>query len=270
MGHGKKLRRHRNALKVYAPDTANIAAVVLAMPDEEASDGLSLGPLTEEMPPPNLTTDINGTSSLNQEQYSQLVTLISNFSDIFMDNPGVASLPAYHLDTGPAQPICRKPYRSALHWKPKIEAEIQQLLSAGIIRPSSSPWSSPIIAVPKKTGDVRLCVDFRAVNQLTLPDNYPLPRIDDLLATVSSAKFLTTLDLTQGYHQIEPTAETIPKTAFISHCGKFEYLRLPSVYVMHLPTSNDAWMLFLLISTLTLIQTILASPQTPGKLTRTS
>ena len=70
-------------------------------------------------------------------------------------------------------------------------------------------------------------MDFRAVNQLTLPDNYPLPRIDDLLATVSSAKFLTTLDLTQGYHQIELTTETIPKTAFISHCGKFEYLRLP-------------------------------------------
>ena len=94
MGHGKKLRRLRNALKVYAP-AANIAAVVLAMPDEEASDGLSLGPLTEEMPPPNLTTDISGTSSLNQQQYSQLVTLISNFSEIFMDNPGVSSLPAY-------------------------------------------------------------------------------------------------------------------------------------------------------------------------------
>lgn len=83
------------------------------------------------------------------------------------------------------------------------------------------------MAVPKKTGDVRICIDFRAINQLTTPDNYPLPRIDDLLAIVSSANYLTTLDLTQGYHQIELTPSTIPKTAFIAHCGKFEYVRLP-------------------------------------------
>lgn len=86
MGHGKKLRRHRNALKVYTPD---IATIVLAMPDEEASDGLSLGPLAEETSPTNLTADIKGTSYLNKQQYSELVT---NFSDIFTDNPGVASL----------------------------------------------------------------------------------------------------------------------------------------------------------------------------------
>ena len=83
------------------------------------------------------------------------------------------------------------------------------------------------MAVPKKNGDVRLCVDFQALNKVTAPDNYPLPRIDDLLATVSKAKYLTTLDLTKEYHQIALEPSTIPKTAFTSHCGKYEYVRLP-------------------------------------------
>lgn len=134
---------------------------------------------------------------------------------------------SYDLDIGQAPPICRKPYRPALQWKPKIEQEPQTLMEHGIIRPSSSPWSSPIMAVPKKSGDVRICVDFRAINQMTAPDNYPLPRIDDLLASVSSARYLTTLDLTQGYHQVLLTPSTIPITAFVTHRGKYEYLRLP-------------------------------------------
>ena len=83
------------------------------------------------------------------------------------------------------------------------------------------------LAQSKKNGDIRLCVDFWALNKVTAPDNYPLPRIDDLLATVSKAKYLTTLDLTKGYHQIALEPSTIPKTAFTSHCRKYEYLRLP-------------------------------------------
>lgn len=83
------------------------------------------------------------------------------------------------------------------------------------------------MAVPKKTGDIRICIDFRAVNALTTPNTYPLPRIDNLLATVSAAMYLTTLDLTKGYHQIRMTEESIPKTAFITHSGKYEYTRLP-------------------------------------------
>ena len=147
--------------------------------------------------------------------------------DVFSTIPGVADLPPYKLDTGDTPPISRKPYRPSLQWKTKLEQEIQSLLDHGIIRHSTSPWSSPIMAVPKKNGDVRLCVDFRALNKVTAPDNYPLPRIDDLLATVSKAKYLTTLDLTKGYHQIALEPSTIPKTAFTSHCGKYEYVRLP-------------------------------------------
>ena len=96
-----------------------------------------------------------------------------------------------------------------------------------MIQPSQLPWSSPAITVPKKNGEVRLCVDFRSINRVTLPVSYPLPRIDELLAAVSNATYLTSLGLTQGYHQVKLSPETVPKTAFTTHCGKFEYTRLP-------------------------------------------
>ena len=140
----------------------------MAQPDDEATDKLKLGPAAEEPHQTNIPNDIKGIEHLEQTQKDQLLKLVTNYSDVFSDTPGVAALPAYNLDTGQATPICRKPYRPALQWKPKIEQELQNLLDAGIIRPSSSPWSSPIMAVPKKTGDVRIFVDFRAINQLTV------------------------------------------------------------------------------------------------------
>jgi len=147
------------------------------------------------------------------------------FSEIIQ--PWQIRMPLYSVDTGSAQPICRKPYRTALHFKPKLEEHIQQLLKDGIIRPSTSPWSSPVLTIPQKNGGVRLCVDFREINKLLPQDSYPLPLINDLLASVSKAKFLTTLDLTQGYHQVGLTEDSIPKTAFTVHNGKYEYLHMP-------------------------------------------
>lgn len=156
-----------------------------------------------------------------------MIDIILKYSDVFNEVPEIADIPAYHLDTGTSPPVVRKPYRPPLLLKPKIEEEIEELLSLGIIEPSSSPWSSPIIPVPKPGGAVRLCIDFRGVNQLTSQDTYPLPRIDDLLAHVSAAKYLTTLDLSKGYHQIPLDQETREKIAFVCHKGKFQYMRLP-------------------------------------------
>lgn len=169
----------------------------------------TLGPTTDDNKNINIPQDIKGTDNLSPSQQQEIASLITNSMDVFSTIPGVADLPPYKLDTGDTPPISRKPYRPSLQWKTKLEQEIQSLLDHGIIRHSTSPWSSPIMPVPKKNGDVRLCVDFRALNKVTAPDNYPLPRIDDLLATVSKAKYLTTLDLTKGYHQIALEPSTI-------------------------------------------------------------
>ena len=130
--------------------------------------------------------------------------LTHQLQEAFNSEPEEASLQAYDLQTEHKKPVVRKPYRPPLNLKPSIDREIDQLLKLGIIQPSTSPWSSPVIPVPKKDGSVRLCVDFRWVNEHTLQDTYPLPRVDDLLAQVSAKQFLTTLDL--SYQRLPPSA----------------------------------------------------------------
>ena len=97
----------------------------------------------------------------------------------------------------------------------------------GVVQPSASAWASPIVIVPKKDGTSRFCVDFRRVNAVTKKDVYPLPRIDDILDTLGGAQYFSTLDLSSGYWQIELDPATRDKSAFTSHCGLYEFTRMP-------------------------------------------
>ena len=104
---------------------------------------------------------------------------------------------------------------------------IQEMKDGGIIRPSSSPWSSPVILVKKKNGTTRFCIDYRRVNAVTRKDAYPLPRVDDTLDTLSGSAWFTTLDLVSGYWQIEVDPNDREKTAFATTEGHFEFNRMP-------------------------------------------
>ena len=97
----------------------------------------------------------------------------------------------------------------------------------GVIRPSNSPWSSPVVLVRKRDGTLRFCIDYRVLNFVTKPDVFPLPRINDLLDQLGKSKYYTTLDLASGYWQIKVNTNSQEKTAFATHQGSFKFRVMP-------------------------------------------
>lgn len=124
VGHGKTLKLHRNAIIPYQPDTLRANPVVMALADEEAEDGVTLGPTAQTPSQMNLHKDVKGIAGLPQQQQQELHSLITKYSSIFADTPPQADLPAFHLDTGHTAPIARKPYCPAMHWKERTDSEV--------------------------------------------------------------------------------------------------------------------------------------------------
>jgi hypothetical protein len=125
-----------------------------------------------------------------------------------------------------------RPYRHPFAQKNEIEKMVQELLTVGVIHPSTSPYSSLVIMVLKKEFSWRMCHDFCALNKLTIKDKFPIPVIDDLLDELSGAQFFTKLDLRSGYHQIRMKEADIPKTTFCTHEGHCEFESLMN-HVFH-------------------------------------
>ncbi len=166
-------------------------------------------------------------SLLSDAQIKDLHHLIGQFSDVFSPIPGRTQVLQHDVRTPPGTVVRQRPYRVPEARRHAIEEEVQEMLRFGVIEPSWSPWSSPIVMVPKPDGTLRFCNDFRRLNEVSEFDGYPMPRVDELLDRLGGTRYISTLDLTKGYWQVQLTEEAKPKTAFSTPSGHWQYRVLP-------------------------------------------
>ncbi|KAK3552131.1 hypothetical protein QTP86_001505 [Hemibagrus guttatus] len=170
------------------------------------------------------------TMELEETERRKLAELLSAYSDVFSTGPtdlGRTNLVQHNIQTRPGPPVKQPPRRMASGKEQNADEQIQQNLNAGLASLSNSSWASPIIMVQKKDQTYRLCVDYRVLNERTIKDAYPLPRIQDTFDTLSTAKWFSTLDLASGYWQVEFTPGAREATAFCSRKGLFEWNVMP-------------------------------------------
>ena len=159
------------------------------------------------------------------------ILVVREFSDVFPEDlPGIP--PDREIDfqielASGIEPISKAPYRMAPLELKEFKAQMEELMSKGFFRPSTSPWGALILFVKKKDGSLRLCIDYRELNKVTIRNQYPLPRIDDLFDQLQGARVFSKIDLRSGYHQLKIRSEDVPKTAFKIRYGHYEFLVMP-------------------------------------------
>ncbi|UYV83065.1 hypothetical protein LAZ67_22002076, partial [Cordylochernes scorpioides] len=168
---------------------------------------------------------------LPKKKKEDLMGLLLSFKGVFlptMKNANkIQNRVKHRIHTGDHPPIKQRPYRVSKREREIMQKEVDTMLERKVIQPSESPWSAPVVLVKKKDGTWRFCVDFRRLNHITKKDVYPLPRIDDVLDHLSSARYYSTMDLKTGYWQVEVDERDREKTAFVTPDGLYEFMVMP-------------------------------------------
>ena len=185
-----------------------------------------------------IRAESNVAPGLSVEERDEILALLVRYEDLFAFSPtdlAIANQPQDHhellqhriqLCEG-ARPCASRPYRKPPRDRRIIEKEVAEMLQAGIIEPACSPWASPVVVVSKPDGGARFCVDYRRLNAITVKDEYPLPRVDDLLSELRGAHRFATLDLFAGFWQLSVAPDSRDFTTFVCHVGSFRFLAMP-------------------------------------------
>jgi hypothetical protein len=164
--------------------------------------------------------DDEGTE-LDQVQKDQLVRLLDSHKEVFEESDEPTPYAEHRITLTDDRPIATTPYRMSPQRRAVLEVEIQRMVEKNVIEECESPYAAPVVMVPKKDGSFRVCVDFRKLNSVTVPDCYPLPRIDDVLHAAQQSFYMSTLDLKSGFWQVPVRPEDRDKTAFVTPFGLF-------------------------------------------------
>ena len=172
-------------------------------------------------------------TTLKDTQEEEVKSYLKQYQDCFSDElpnelPPVRGEDDHMIDLIPGTaPPNRPPYRVSRAQQEEIMSQVHELLEKGLIRPSSSPFCSPILLVQKKDGTYRMCVDYRALNKSTIKNQFPVPRIKDIFDKLQGSSYFSRIDLKSGYHQIRIVPQDIHKTAFRTSFGLYEFLVMP-------------------------------------------
>lgn len=167
---------------------------------------------------------------LNQSEIESLTEMLYKFRGVFSrSSTDVGCARDYHhnVDTGQCPPVAAAPRRVERHVENEVENLVGNLKKKGIITPCHSPWNSPIVVVRKKSGELRLCIDYRRLNAITNRPIYPIPDSRDLFDCLGGSNYFSTLDLSMGYYQIPMNQEDAEKTAFTTRTGQYNFARMP-------------------------------------------
>ncbi|GFT35704.1 retrovirus-related Pol polyprotein from transposon 17.6 [Trichonephila clavipes] len=169
----------------------------------------------------------NKGTHLSLPQREEINSLLEKYEECFQPGREPTPFIEHRINTRNHLPVAVPPYRMNPSKKEILKQEIDRLLSEGIIEECESPYASPVVLIPKPNGTFRLCIDYKKLNEITVADTYPLPRMDDLLHQAKLTPFMSTLDLRAGYHQVKVHVEDQDKTAFVCPFGTYRFLRMP-------------------------------------------
>ena len=205
-------------------DQSSMEETLLVVESEDSVNGENIAEWRNE----NISSELKMGNQLERKQREEVHELLRIFPEITSNKPGKTELTHHSISiVKEEKPIRQRPYRIPRAYQVQVEKELQEMLEQGIIEPSQSEWTSPIVVVKENDGDIRICIHYRKLNAVTKRDANPMPKIDDTLDELGQAKYITTLDLAKGYWQVAVNAQDQEKTAFSSPLGLFQFKRMP-------------------------------------------
>ena len=224
---------HANMLKQYVERRNELSHCLLSAEaiesvDDEDNEDFPLDDCTfPTAKKPESFRDVSISNTLMSEQRKEVETLMKQYPDVLSSLPGRTDQIQHDIKLLTSETIRTKGYSIPYKTRSVMETEIQDMLDLGVIEPSISPYSSPIVLVPKKDGSVRFCIDFRKLNKVTEFDAEPMPNMEEIINRMSGHKYFTKMDLSKGYWQVGLTERSKPLTAFETPRGLFQFRTMP-------------------------------------------